>query len=365
MMAPHNFARHALVPQTGDMQIMSMDAKARQLRGILAGLSQDTVAITEDAVHVLNTRALEKQAWPKDTWAIVNTTASLRIRAALCAAPLPHRVIESILYAQGQLGVIATEGSARNPNLGDLMTEFYAVGAADSLIRPLLFPANDHDDLVRVVVGEGCGSTTMQVSDGRLSIFAAGAAEYVLSRQNEGLPKNGELLVGRLDDIGIGVQWERLAVPPAIVILAENGAQWTVRINARAAEKIEAEVARWPDVEAGGVLLGRQDETTKSFHVVDVLPAPEDSEQTPTEFILGTKGLRKVLEEYARSTNVALYCLGTWHSHLSPSGPSGLDYQTAQAIGVARLAPSVLLIHTPTGYRAVLADQGNGKGRLA
>jgi hypothetical protein len=365
MMAPHNAARHAMIPHTGDMQIMSMDMKARQLREALAGLSQKSIAITEEVVDVLHTRALTKKAWHKDTWAIVNTTASLRARAALCTQTLRHRVIEALLYANGSLGVIATEGFGRNPDIGDLFTELYAIAATDDKIRQRIYPDEDNIGLPRVIVGEGCGSATMQVSDAKISMYAAGVSDYLLSRQQDGLPAEGELLIGRLSDIGMGVNWEHVPVEPVCIIAAENETDWTIRLSARAHEEIEREVGRWTGVETGGVLLGRQDEVTRSFYVVDALPAPEDSHRSRTEFVLGVKGLKRILDAYVRTTNATLYCLGTWHSHVTPSGPSTLDNQTAKAMGLARLAPSVLLIHTSEGYRAVLADRATGEGASA
>jgi len=132
-----------------------------------------------------------------------------------------------------------------------------------------------------------------------------------------------------------------------------------VRIHGRALEKIRNEVARWPKVETGGVLVGRQEEVTRTFHIVDVIDAPPDSKRSPSEFVLGTDGLRKQLSVYAESTNWTLICLGTWHSHLAPSGPSNTDRQAARAVAIARLTPSVLLIHTPEGFRALVADGAN------
>tara|TARA_R110000823_G_scaffold10240_3_gene35351 strand:- start:4999 stop:7293 length:2295 start_codon:yes stop_codon:yes gene_type:complete len=362
MMAPHNAARHAMIPYTGDLQILSMEMKARQLREALAGLSQQSHAIIEEVVNVLHTPALSKQAWHRGTWAVINTTASLRVRAALCTQTLQHRVIEVLLYANGHLGVIATEGVNRNPDIGDILTGLYALANVDEEIRLRLYPDGDDKELPRVIVGEGCGSATMQVSDGRISMYAAGMSEYLLSRQQSGLPAQGELLIGRLSDIGMGVNWEHVSVAPVHIITMENESVWTIRLSALAHEKIEREVAHWTDVETGGVLLGRQDEVTRTFYVVDVLSAPEDSRRSRNEFVLGVKGLNRTLKEYVKATSATLYSLGTWHSHLTPSGPSKLDSQTAKAMGLARLAPSVLLIHTKEGYRAVLADRATNDG---
>jgi hypothetical protein len=319
-------------------------------------------AITDDIVDVFHSRALSKHASHNDTWAIVNTTASLRARAALCTQTFRHRVIEALLYANGSLGVIAAEGANRNPDIGDIFTELYALASGDDKIRQQLYPEGGDIELQRIIVGEGCGSATMQVSDGRISMYAAGMSEYLLSRQQDGLPTEGELLIGRLSGTGIGVSWEHVPVAPVRIVRTENETGWTIRLSARAHEKIEREVAHWSSVETGGVLLGRQDEVTRSFYVIDVLAAPEDSQRSRHKFVLGVKDLRRTLDNYVRTTNATLYCLGTWHSHLAPSGPSALDNQSAQAMGLARLAPSILLIHTPDGYRAVLAERTNSEG---
>ena len=52
-----------------------------------------------------------------------------------------------------------------------------------------------------------------------------------------------------------------------------------------------------PDV---GILLGCPDEAPQSLYtyMVDVLPAPEDSVRAPTEFILGARGLKNMLQGY-------------------------------------------------------------------
>src|SRR5207249_9553766 len=68
-----------------------------------------------------------RQAWPPDTWALVNATASLNVREALAAAGerLQARVIECSLFARGQIALMTIEGPERNPDTGDLITAAY------------------------------------------------------------------------------------------------------------------------------------------------------------------------------------------------------------------------------------------------
>ena len=355
-MSPHNAGRHALVPAAGDMQILWMDAKARNLSQALRGLDQDATALVADAVAMAMDRKRAQGAWSRKSWAVVNATASLAVREAFGASEgIRLRVLEASLFAGGRVGAVTVEGPGRNPSTTDLMAEFYAMLQEERELSSIVF--NEGEAMARQGTGHGCGSLTMVMSDGRLSLFAAGMAEYLLGRQENGLPvEGGEVVVGRISDDGLGVAWRAEQIPPVTALEAKNGSPWKVHLHQRALSKMQAEAGRWPDAETGGVLMGRLSEVSRVAHVVDVLDAPEDSERSADEFILGTQGLRRRLEDYSTAVGWSLYCLGTWHSHLSPGGPSPTDKATARAVSLARLAPSIFVIVTPTGLEALTGD---------
>jgi len=295
----------------------------------------------------------------RKSWAVVNATASLAVREAFGASEwIRPRVVEASLFAGGRLGVVTVEGPGRNPCTTDLMAEFYAMLQEERELSSIVF--DDGEAMARQGTGHGCGSLTMAMSDGRLSLFAARIAEYLLGRQENELPgEGGEVVVGRISDDGLGVAWRAEQIPPVTVVETTNGSPWRVHLHQRALSKMQAETARWLDAETGGVLMGRLSEVSRVAHVVDVVEAPEDSERSANEFILGTQGLRRCLEDYSTDLGWSLYCLGTWHSHLSPGGPSLKDKATARAVSLARLAPSIFVIMTPTGFEALTADGGD------
>ncbi|WP_284077275.1 Mov34/MPN/PAD-1 family protein, partial [Herbaspirillum aquaticum] len=67
--------------------------------------------------------------------------------------------------------------------------------------------------------------------------------------------------------------------------------------------------------ETGGVILGYVDQKRDAIHLVDVLPAPLDSDANRTAFTRGAAGLPEaVAEAAARTANIVGY-LGEWHSH--------------------------------------------------
>ena len=208
-MSPHNAARHALVPATDDTQILWMDAKARSLSQALCGLDQEATALVADAAAMAMDRKRTQSAWSKKSWAVVNATASLAVREAFGATEwIRPRVVEASLFARGRVGAVMVEGPGRNPSTTDLIAEFYAMLQEEPELSSIVF--DDNGAVARQGTGLGCGSLTMAMSDGRLSLFASGMAEYLLGRQENGLPdKAGEVVIGRLSNDDLGWNGER------------------------------------------------------------------------------------------------------------------------------------------------------------
>ncbi|MBV9828301.1 MAG: Mov34/MPN/PAD-1 family protein [Alphaproteobacteria bacterium] len=357
-LSPHHAARHALVPRKGGMQVSWIGDKAAALAEAIAGLGQTANAVADDVVLITRDKIKAKKHLPKRSWAIVNSTASLAAREAMGSIArdiqIP-RVIETILYSAGTIGVVTVEGPNHNPNTLDLVAETYTIVREQDALRAVMFA--EGAGLTRQSIGEGCGSLTMPMSDARLSMFAAPMAEAITAMQKAALPdKEGRILLGAIAEDSVSLTWSSYGVAPSTAVRVAGQGGWQVRISGRAEHKIKEEVARWPTVETGGILMGRMSDAARTFYVTDVLPAPDDSKRSAVGFQLGVKGARKRISDYAESCGYSLFCLGTWHSHLYPSGPSATDHATAVTVGLARFAPSVLLIHTPGGYAVVLAE---------
>lgn len=352
---PHNAARHALPPVGDRPDRACFLGKAEAVSNAARQLAQDCAPFNLDVRDVLRNEEQMNSLLPRRAWAAVNSTASLSVREALASCRnLRLRTIETSLFSDGRIGLVAVEGPDRNPNCGDLISSVYELALRDSDLRRVMF--EEPDSVRRVDTGLGCGSPTMAIPDGRVSIFAASMAEAIRLLQIEGLPGSGQILIGKLSDDGIGVLWRKFeALPCKVVRERRDSASPLVRISQLAHGRILEEIGRWPGKETGGVLVGRFSDAAETFYVVDVLTAPPDSLRSATHFVLGKLGLRQSLRDYARSCNYALYCLGTWHSHLSPSDPSARDYETARALEVSRLTPSAVVIRTPTDYRLALA----------
>lgn len=353
LLTPHNAARYALIP-SADVELTWFNYKAQALALAIEGFGQSAQPFHEDVTTVVQKPELLKQFFPDKTWGIINATASLVVRETLASIKpniLPQRVIETSLYADGTVGLVTVEGSNRNPNSSDLIAQVYEAIRADERLRKAVFEADE--PMRRRNIGHGCGSVTMAVPDARLSLMAASMTINITQMRVDGFPNEGRILLGAIADDGIGLTWTMLPVPPSQVVPIQNNSAWTVRIAGRAHQKIVEECRRFPAVETGGLLVGRVSQIQQAFIVTDVLPAPQDSQRSRSEFVLGTVGVKAMLENYSKSCRDTLYCLGTWHNHLQESGVSLRDRETAGQIASSQVTPSVLLIRTPSSYHAI------------
>jgi hypothetical protein len=301
-LSPHNAARHALLPGRELMQLSWLYNKADALADAIQGLGQPVEVFNEDVRLIASNRKTLRKVFPKKTWCILNTTASLAVREAI-ALSLPGkrqtRVIEACLFAQGKIGLMTVEGPGQNPNSLDLIAETYEAMRNVEDLRKLVF--EEEVPLSHHAIGQGCSSTTMIVTDSRISQFAAAMAQCVSTLRSQGLPKTtGRILLGQITQDGIGLSWMSLDVAPVHIIPIESTG-WSVRLSARAHEKIVEECTAYPGVETGGILIGRISNATQDFLITDVLPAPADSIRSQNNFTLGVEGVLAQLELHAKS----------------------------------------------------------------
>jgi E2/UBC family protein A/JAB domain-containing protein similar to deubiquitination enzymes/ThiF family protein len=350
VLMPHNMARHALVRSP------ISHGKAAELRRELADLAFEPKIFEGDVVaHILSGKPCIDIV-PRHTEHIINTTASQRMREILSDHALTGsmpRISEIVLFGRGNAGVVLIEGTDHNPNLHDLMTVLYGAQKSKRLFQLLHDP---EFGLTEVQIGQGCGAYTMPMSDMRLSAMTATLAEAWLEEVSSS-PQNGAVLAVNTKSGSKDTEWLEIALGPFSIVPIQGRDNWTLRISPDVVAAIRAEVARYPRVETGGLLIGHTNDRLQVITVVDLLPAPPDSTRSSTKFTLGVDGLKDRISERFRQSGETLADVGTWHSHLTDSGPSKMDWNTANELARERIAPSTLLIAVPSGFHAIL-----GKG---
>jgi len=351
IMSPHNYARHALLP---DVQSRggAVNFKANILCEALAGFAQDAEVEYDDVITLCATEAGRTKLSAGRL--LLNTTGSSLVREALTFQPWETRPVlgEAHLLGSGTAAYAAIEGEKGNPNLSDLAAESYRLIAGDPEIRRSVFSA----EAEVIQIGQGCSALTFPLADGRLSAFAAGLAETVateLKKPASIVDPVGKIFLGKMHSDGLSQTWHTSDVPPRIIV-DTGGPQ--VRISPRVDTAIRQAIAARPGVETGGVIVGRYSQIGDIFQVVDLIDAPPDSIFTAEKFTLGTAGLRGAIARLMRDTGGALHVLGTWHNHLVPSGPSVIDAATAAHLALRQFLPVLMLIAHTDGYSSLIAE---------
>lgn len=354
---PHHMARHGLLPTSKYGKEFIAPFKDVALANELApfGAAPDTVSA--DVTKLSPGRNGFGTAFPADGRLVVNTTASHAVRDYLAFAPgIVPRVAEAALFDEGRMGLFSLEGPDRNPNTLDLLCLAYEEMRGDGSLKGAIGAAAHAGNTVPI--GQGCSSVTVAMTDGRLSMHAAAMAERTLGLLTGDLPDHGELRIGRMGADGMSIAWSWTEAGPTHVVAAADDPTWTVRVLDRAHRKIMDDVARHPRVETGGLLVGRVSPVRRVVHVTDVLEAPPDSTRSAAQFVLGVKGRDRLLADYEAGAAGALWCLGTWHSHLADQGPSPTDRRTARSLEGRGHRAMVLLIRRPGGYSALVVPGG-------
>lgn len=357
----HNYARHSALPY-GQADRLFLRSKAGAVQEQLTKLGQpDATVLRDDAVGLVMDPEKRVQMAPHGTAMIVDTTASLITREALSHTTWEDRprAVEACLMGAGRLAYLAREGAHCNPTLSDLAVEAYRKLSADPELATVAFGAEAEE----IVIGQGCSAATFPMPDSELSLLSAAMARTISTWTRNGLPGPGELRIGRSDENG-GLSWSICEEAPWVIVEPSNSETPGVRLHPRVHAAIEEDIAQYPGLETGGVLVGRFSVIGNLFQIVDLIPAPPDSTRSAEEFRLGTQGLKAAAHKVASDTGGALQVVGTWHNHLTPSGPSGTDMIAGGILALRQLVPALLLIHTPKGYSMLVAEALMGQDKV-
>ncbi|TAK47202.1 MAG: thiamine biosynthesis protein ThiF [Xanthobacteraceae bacterium] len=350
-MSPHNFARHAVFPGGANKDFGLVDSKVNMVGEACEELGSKPARHSVDVVTHMQAHKSLASLVADNAFAIVNATGSATVREVLGAEISHTRVVEVCLLGIGGVGMMTIEGPGQNPSSTDLICECYRHIWQSTDLADEVFRSTGET----IALGQGCSAITLPLTDSRISMFSAPFTEKLIKLQADGMPDVGALILGRVQADGLSQAWTQTPVEPRIIVPLQSGNR-QVRISPAVERVILEEIAKKPKSENGGIIYGRFCDITESFHVVGTLPAPPDSKFSKHEFVLGTKGLRPMLDKLIKGSGGALYPLGTWHNHLVPSEPSTKDMNTAALLSGMQFFPLLMLIHTPGGYSVLTIE---------
>ena len=247
---------------------------------------------------------------------VIDATTTLEVPRELSRREDVPRCVSVFLTPSGKASAMLLEERQREVRLDELEAQYYGA---------LLSNAWGDDHLVghngELWVGAGCRDISLILSNELVQLHAS-----ILARQVRLLSAGdpARIRVWLADEETSEV---RAVDVPVRTPIRETCGAWTVVSHEGVSEKLKRFRAAHLPMETGGVIVGYVDHPLKKVLVVDILPAPVDSNGTETGFVRGVDGLAEEIQSIRSRTAEIVGYVGEWHSHPPFSGPrpSGAD----------------------------------------
>jgi len=297
---PHNVARHVL---TGHFVGWKKSEAVEFWANSVAG---DAELFTALPVDVLSPGKRDEDVATafRNAEVILDMSTSIAVaRKLACEIDSDARRISLFLAPSGHDLVLLAEDKDRAMPLDALEMQYYRAIANNKALAGHFRTTGQ-----RSHYGQSCRDITSTLPQNLVALHAAIGAQAI---RNAIADHGATAAIWQADDCG---NVKRIGITLTAVI-HHRTQSWTVVTDEGLLDKLGMfRKDRLPN-ETGGVLLGSFDLARKILYIVDALPSPPDSEEWPTLYIRGRKGLRHAVDALEEKTHGMLEYIGEWHSH--------------------------------------------------
>jgi len=235
---------------------------------------------------------------------LVDATTTLEVPRDLSALDTSPRMASAFFTPSGRDSVLILEDASRETRLFAMEGQYYRAILNNDWGKEHL---DGHHGTYWV--GGGCRDISGVLSQEIVQLHGA-----TLARQIRLLSANADphIRVWSLSEESGAITCIDIAVEkPVIAGLGD----WKIIFDDGIDKKIRKFRETALPKETGGIILGYIDQTLKTIHVVDTLPAPPDSISSETEFVRGAEGVMESIERASKLTAHIVGYVGEWHSH--------------------------------------------------
>jgi integrative and conjugative element protein (TIGR02256 family) len=297
---PHNAARHELP------HAMVGRAKARAMTEWANSILAERVAEEEVVADVLQPGAHAEALAAAFRGADVVADFSASQEAARYLArdiQCDARRVSAFLNPTGTDVVVLAEDSLRKIPIDAVEMQYYRM-----LLNQSGLENHFREPAGRIRTARSCRDLSTVLSGDLVSHHAAVASRGIRTALEE---DTASIAVWTTD-----AEFNTRVFREKVVSVAERevGA-WRLVTDDSFLSTVRGERRRKLPLETGGVLLGSWDLVRGIVYVVASISAPEDSEEWPTSYIRGSRGLEAAVRRATMRTGSQLQYIGEWHSH--------------------------------------------------
>lgn len=310
VLLPHNLTRHALAGNSvvfHKAQCLALHLQLTVLGCVAKNIVTNILTPKETASEV------DQALTAADI--ILDASASVPVSRFLCDWKAKARRAAFFFNPAGTAAVLMIEDPERKVDLRSLEAAFYSQILTDPALTSLLVVPPE-----RIPYSGDCRAMTTRMPSSRANILSGLVAQELSKCMAEESPL---LKIWRLFEDGTVT----VTCPQPESLQKHHLGEWTIRILPSVINHIQsARMEKLPN-ETGGALLGVVDIPARQIEVMGALPPPLDSQEEPTGFVRGTRGLRDLVKNSMASTLDHIRYVGEWHSHPRGCGtaPSCID----------------------------------------
>lgn len=296
---PHNLVRHeAFAEHIGYDKAVAMATLAERIH---SSLDAEEMAIVADGADFSDERLLQRL---KESEVIIDCTADVLYGFLHGQRDELPRGLTVFLNPSGNDAVLIAEDSRREIRLDSLEAQYYRFirNAPWGLIHSAA--AGDG-----IRTGAGCRDRSVVIGGDLVHLHASLLANYLRKQVNS---SSATIRIWRSNPGDMSIETESVIVHPPL--FGESNSYrivWDTGLR----ERVEAWRKRALPNETGGILVGIYDLIAKRIYLVDALPAPPDSEETPSSFRRGLEGVQSAIEQVALMSGGRVGYVGEWHTH--------------------------------------------------
>lgn len=214
------------------------------------------------------------------------------------------RRVAAFLNPRGTDLVLLAEDKGRTIGLDCLEMQYYRAICQNAGLEQHLVPPDG-----RIRYARSCRDVSSKIPNHAVAMHAAIAAKAVRQAVEH---ENAEIRIWTSTPETLDVQHIRVLVSTSKRNLL---GEWTLVVDDQLTGRIsELRLGKLPK-ETGGVLIGAYDLPRKLVYITDTIPSPPDSEEWPTLYIRGKRGLKPQVDKIQQITGGQLEYIGEWHSH--------------------------------------------------